>query len=406
MVSDSIGKEGKMPYRHLKMIFIIMALLSPSMILLAQEEMEKAREEGRKMGEEFKKGLEEEKGEQRQLWEKKDFSADEERAKAQREWEELRWQIREEFLKEKKAIEEMAAQTRGQLVKAYGSEEKAKKALWGREKKTSLQDVTETPEARVSTDYGADSIKSSGVAVADSPEKVKEAKVQAYKLALKRLSDTILSTKPTNNKSIGEIIEEGKAGMTVTDVDKLVAEKARDEKPRVQETKLPDGKVAVTMQVSIPTHEQGKGLQDVVKKAVDAVEEKPAPKYEVKPEDKPKAAEEVAKKGPFTGLIIDARGLKLKPCLAPEVQTSGGEVVYGRNTPEQQYIEKTGLVGWAKTTKPARASLRVGENPLVVEAKDLKDLSKIVLDPKDASVVKVADAQNGFLTKGRVMVVI
>ena len=75
--------------------------------------------------------------------------------------------------------------------------------------------------------------------------------------------------------------------------------------------------------------------------------------------------------GPFTGLIIDARGLGLKRCISPKVLTESGKVIYGdfeRFTEKQiEEAKSIGVVGFLSAPEAILKS-RAGERPLVIKA--------------------------------------
>ncbi|HIE03523.1 MAG TPA: hypothetical protein EYP61_02060 [Candidatus Latescibacteria bacterium] len=70
----------------------------------------------------------------------------------------------------------------------------------------------------------------------------------------------------------------------------------------------------------------------------------------------------------YTGLIVDASGLGLRPALAPKVLDEEGHEVYGTKFARWEKVLKVGLVGYASSLKEAKADPRVGDKPLIVEA--------------------------------------
>lgn len=75
----------------------------------------------------------------------------------------------------------------------------------------------------------------------------------------------------------------------------------------------------------------------------------------------------------YTGLIIDATGTGCKPAMSPKILSDDGKEVYGTmNITEGDAIEK-GVVGYARSLDEAKSQKdRIGNNPLVVQAKDVK----------------------------------
>jgi hypothetical protein len=70
----------------------------------------------------------------------------------------------------------------------------------------------------------------------------------------------------------------------------------------------------------------------------------------------------------FTGLVIDARGLEVKPAMNPKVISDEGEEVYGENHFLREKYLVHGAVGYCKETEKAVHDDRVKDNPRLVKA--------------------------------------
>ena len=70
----------------------------------------------------------------------------------------------------------------------------------------------------------------------------------------------------------------------------------------------------------------------------------------------------------YTGLIIDARGLKVTPALAPVIYGQDGVGVYGPFVVGRANAITHGVVAYANTVAPAALRERVGDKPLTVKA--------------------------------------
>ncbi|MCB0220805.1 MAG: LPP20 family lipoprotein [Chrysiogenetes bacterium] len=153
---------------------------------------------------------------------------------------------------------------------------------------------------------------------------------------------------------------------------------------------------------------------------------KPESKLETKPEAKPAAAAPAAdaalvtafnlKKGetvdpdethPWTGLIVDARGLGLRPSLVPKLLTTDGTVVYGARSVGFDDAVKSGLVGYARDVEAARKHLRVTDDPMMVKgAKSYGPKnSDVILYDGDVDVLNSSAKDADFFSKARVMIV-
>ena len=70
----------------------------------------------------------------------------------------------------------------------------------------------------------------------------------------------------------------------------------------------------------------------------------------------------------YTGVIFDARGLKVTPALAPVIYGQDGLGAYGAFLVSRTNAVDKGVVGYATTADPAALKERVGSRPLVVKA--------------------------------------
>lgn len=71
--------------------------------------------------------------------------------------------------------------------------------------------------------------------------------------------------------------------------------------------------------------------------------------------------------GGYSGVIIDARGLKVTPALAPVIYGQDGNGAYGPFLVSRQSAIEKGVVAYATTAEPAVLRERVGGRPLVVK---------------------------------------
>ena len=70
---------------------------------------------------------------------------------------------------------------------------------------------------------------------------------------------------------------------------------------------------------------------------------------------------------PITGLVIDSRGLGVKPSMSPRVLTSNGSVIYGPGNYPREFAVTQGVVGYHKDIDAARLDSRVAGNPLTIK---------------------------------------
>jgi hypothetical protein len=103
-----------------------------------------------------------------------------------------------------------------------------------------------------------------------------------------------------------------------------------------------------------------------------------------------------------TGLVVDARGLKASPALAPRLVNEAGAPLYAADVLTDEARSTTGVAGYAKTLEEARKVERVGANPLVVRAARAEG-TDLVLAAEDAK--KLTENNNAYLAEGRVVIV-
>ncbi|RMG67512.1 MAG: hypothetical protein D6715_04580 [Calditrichaeota bacterium] len=110
----------------------------------------------------------------------------------------------------------------------------------------------------------------------------------------------------------------------------------------------------------------------------------------------------------YSGLIVDARGLGVRPALAPRILDEQGNEVYGTGYVSRDYAIQIGVVGYEKAVDRARSNERVAPNPLVI--KGLKaagpNHTDVVISNTDAQMIRAAAANLNFLDQCKVMIVL
>lgn len=110
----------------------------------------------------------------------------------------------------------------------------------------------------------------------------------------------------------------------------------------------------------------------------------------------------------FSGLIVDARGLGVKPAMAPKIFDEDGREVYGSAYVNREWAIKEGMAGYSKDVTAARNNQRVTATPIVVKGLKTSGQAKadIVISNTDAEKIR-ANAENmTFIEKCRVIIVI
>lgn len=125
-----------------------------------------------------------------------------------------------------------------------------------------------------------------------------------------------------------------------------------------------------------------------------ATEPKPLPKKEELPK--------------YSGLVIDARGMGLRPALLPKIFDESGEELYlGTYVPAEK-VAQNGVALYSRDLTSAQTHSRVGKNPLTVKALKLKanGPSDIILGSADSDQVRPFAREGTFLEDCRVMIVL
>ena len=112
--------------------------------------------------------------------------------------------------------------------------------------------------------------------------------------------------------------------------------------------------------------------------------------------------------GGVTGIIIDGKGLGLRPAMSPRIMNQSGSVVYGPGQYSRDYAASNGVVGYAKSLEQAKADPRVQGNPLVIRSSSVSGSSAadLVVSNVDAGKIARADGSAGLLGNCRVMFVL
>ena len=71
---------------------------------------------------------------------------------------------------------------------------------------------------------------------------------------------------------------------------------------------------------------------------------------------------------PYTGLVINLKGLKMSPSMAPKIVTKDGAKLYDMSIVSRDYATEMGVVGYIKKTDNPQSVMRIGDNPLIVKA--------------------------------------
>lgn len=110
----------------------------------------------------------------------------------------------------------------------------------------------------------------------------------------------------------------------------------------------------------------------------------------------------------YTGLIVDARGLGIRPAMAPKILNEDGKEVYGSAWISRDYAVREGMVGYLKDPAAAQANPRVTDKPLMVKALKVAGDARVdmVISNADAATLQSASQNLSMLEKCRVIVLV
>lgn len=117
---------------------------------------------------------------------------------------------------------------------------------------------------------------------------------------------------------------------------------------------------------------------------------------------KPSAA--LASASTYTGLVVDVRGLGMRPCMSPVLLDASGRQLYPDpdHLPTVDYIQEYGIADFVKMEQQSQ---RAGANPLYVRPLQVRGAAKdtVICSTADAERLLEAEKQGGFLKRWRVV---
>ncbi len=136
------------------------------------------------------------------------------------------------------------------------------------------------------------------------------------------------------------------------------------------------------------------------------VTEEDAEVFEALPSSTPEV-ENIKIYGTYTGLIIDARGLKVEPAINPYILDEYGNKVLGNiSNFDLKLLYKRGKTGYFRTLNAAKANYRAGKNPLYIKATKAERNCNPIISFTDAYRIIEENKMTGFLDKLYVSIII
>ncbi len=134
-------------------------------------------------------------------------------------------------------------------------------------------------------------------------------------------------------------------------------------------------------------------------------ESKPEP---VKPTPQPDGGSTaVFKGGVATGLVVDGRGLDLRPALLPKLVDPQGQEIYVGQVATRTNAVEQGVAGYARDVSAASNNFRVTDNPAVIKGTRASGLARtdIMVSQADAQTLRQLGEKGNFLQYCRVIIV-
>ena len=107
-----------------------------------------------------------------------------------------------------------------------------------------------------------------------------------------------------------------------------------------------------------------------------------------------------------TGILLDARHVDFRPCLAPEVHTATGEVLASPSFVHAEVLRKQAPVAYVHDPSDQIASERTGKYPLFLTAESSQDECVLVLTKADSLLLSASPTFPGVVSTGRLVVVV
>ena len=172
----------------------------------------------------------------------------------------------------------------------------------------------------------------------------------------------------------------------------------------VEEQMMPDGAYRVVM--SMPMY----GTQGLASAIMPAIRDN-TPPTPPPPVISATITTQIQMGGTYTGVIVDAGGMGLKPSFSPVIYDTNGRAIYGVSNINYDQAISQGMVGYSSSVSAAQTLPRVGATPLVVRAVQVRGGNNstnpvnVVVSVDDGDRILAANQQSQMLMNGSVVFV-
>ena len=172
----------------------------------------------------------------------------------------------------------------------------------------------------------------------------------------------------------------------------------------VEEQMMPDGAYRVVM--SMPMY----GTQGLASAIMPAIRDN-TPPPPPPPVISATITTQIQMGGTYTGVIVDAGGMGLKPSFSPVIYDTNGRAIYGVSNINYDQAISQGMVGYSASVSAAQTLPRVGATPLVIKAVQVRGGNNstnpvnVVVSVDDGDRILAANQQSQMLMNGAVVFV-
>ena len=172
----------------------------------------------------------------------------------------------------------------------------------------------------------------------------------------------------------------------------------------IEEQLMPDGAYRVVM--SMPMY----GTQGLASAIMPAIRDN-TPPTPPPPVISATITTQIQMGGTYTGVIVDAGGMGLKPSFSPVIYDTNGRAIYGVSNINYDQAISQGMVGYSASVSAAQTLPRVGATPLVIKAVQVRGGNNstnpvnVVVSVDDGDRILAANQQSQMLMNGAVVFV-
>jgi hypothetical protein len=224
-----------------------------------------------------------------------------------------------------------------------------------------------------------------------------QALTDALAAAQENLLQAVFSVRMESLRTVEDLAQEDE--MVGAEIRKMVMQA-----PLIKQEFLSDGTVRATLALTLQGGFSQLVLPEDIRQidAIHAVSEEPKKTSEMDPA-KADAADETV----FTGLMVDARGLEIRPSMVFRIMDENGQEIYGPAFVSREFAVQKSMARFVTDPKTAQRRPQVLMHPLLVKGlrKTGPASTDIVISDADAARLQESSEHIAFLRKCQVLIV-